>query len=84
MSKKMETFEHVEQVYSGDLHWYSDDLRIICCHCGLTHKYKMGIGYKNGKPEIWFRVWEMNDETKRYRLSEKIYVDVEKRVKRKK
>jgi hypothetical protein len=74
----------IEQVYDGDLHWYSRGLQIICCDCNLTHHYKMGIGYKNGKPEIWFRVWRLNKETKKYRMGEKIYVNVTKRIKRKK
>jgi len=80
MSKKYE----FEDVVDGELHWYSKDLKIVCCDCLLAHRYKMGIGYKNGKPEIWFRVWRLDKETKKYRLGEKIYVDVAPRIKRKK
>ena len=43
----------------------------------------MGIGYKNGKPHIWYRVWRLDAATKKYRKSEKVYVNILKRIKRK-
>lgn len=76
--------DEVIQVYSGELNWHSKNEIIHCCHCGLAHKWQMGLGYKKGKPNIWYKVWELDKVTKKYRMSEKIYVDVERRLKRKK
>lgn len=73
----------VEQVYDGQLNWHTKDEIIHCCDCGLAHRWRMGAGYYKGKLRIWYRVWVMDSKTKRYRLGEKIYVDVAKRIKRK-
>lgn len=65
MSKKK---SHLEQIYEGKTHWYVPGLQISCCDCMLTHRYKMGIKErKNGKQQIWFRVWAMPKSTKSYR-----------------
>jgi len=75
--------EEVEQIWDGKVNWFTEDTIIYCCDCGLGHKWRMGIGYRDGKPTIWYRVWVLNKETKRYRLGEKIYVDEKNRIKRK-
>lgn len=73
----------IDEIADGEIQWVKDYDIIHCCDCGLAHKIRIGMGYLKGKPTPWYKLWRKDAITKRYRLSERIYLDVEKRVKRK-